>query len=125
MAELTAQLVSVDRLLWKGQAKIVTAQTTEGEIGILPGHEPLLGQLKDNGVVTIQPVDDERIVAAGQGGFLSVQGDKVTILADYAIFAGEVDSAAAESGLHDEDELTKARSEAELAAVRRASNINR
>ena len=44
MAELTAQLVSVDRLLWKGPASIVTAQTTEGEIGILPGHEPLLGQ---------------------------------------------------------------------------------
>ena len=119
MAELTAQLVSVDRLLWKGQAKIVTAQTTEGEIGILPGHEPFLGQLKNNGVVTISPVDGERIVAAVQGGFLSVQGDKVTVLADYAIFADEVDSAAAESGLEAQDEDVKHRSEAELAAVRR------
>lgn len=122
MAELTAQLVSVDRMLWSGQASIVTAQTTEGEIGILPGHEPLLGQLKDNGVVTIRPVDGERIVAAVQGGFLAVQGERVTILADYAIFASEVDSADAESHLQDEDAVTKARSEAELAAVRRASH---
>ena len=121
MAELTAQLVAVDRMLWKGQASIVTAQTTEGEIGILPGHEPLLGQLKDNGVVTIRPVDGERIVAAVQGGFLSVVGDKVTILADYAIFADEVDTADAKSHLDDEDSVVKARSEAELAAVRRKS----
>ena len=119
MAELTAQLVAVDRLLWKGQASIVTAQTTEGEIGVLPGHEPLLGQLKDNGVVTIRPIGGERIVAAVQGGFLSVVGDKVTVLADYAIFADEVDSAVAESNLDNEDRVVQARSEAELAAVRR------
>lgn len=119
MAELTAQLVAVDRMLWKGQASIVTAQTTEGEIGILPGHEPLLGQLKNNGVVTIRPVEGDRIVAAVQGGFLSVVGDKVTVLADYAVLADEVDAAAAESHLNDEDRTIKARSEAELAAVRR------
>lgn len=121
MAEITVQLVSVDRMLWSGQASILTAQTTEGEIGILPGHEPLLGQLKENGVVTIRPIEGERIVAAVQGGFLSVQGDKVTVLADYAIFADEVDSASAESELGNEDELLKARAEAELAAVRRST----
>ncbi|WKD57833.1 ATP synthase epsilon chain [Corynebacterium capitovis DSM 44611] len=122
MAEITVQLVAVDRMLWSGQASILTAQTTEGEIGILPGHEPLLGQLKENGVVTIRPIDGDRIVAAVQGGFLSVQGDKVTVLADYAIFANEVDSAEAERGLGDADAHTKARSEAELAAVRRSSS---
>ncbi|WP_291313855.1 F0F1 ATP synthase subunit epsilon [Corynebacterium sp. UBA2622] len=121
MAEITVQLVSVDRMLWSGQASILTAQTTEGEIGILPGHEPLLGQLKENGVVTIRPTEGERIVAAVQGGFLSVQGDKVTILADYAIFADEVDSAAAENELGADDAQSKARAEAELAAVRRNS----
>ncbi len=119
MAELTAQLVAVDRMLWKGTASIVTAQTTEGEIGILPGHEPLLGQLKSNGVVTIRPTDGDRIVAAVQGGFLSVVGDKVTVLADFAVFADEVDTTEAESHLQDEDATVKARSEAELAAVRR------
>ena len=119
MAELTAQLVSVDRMLWSGPASIVTAQTIEGEIGVLPGHEPFLGQLKENGVVTIRPISGDDAVAAVQGGFLSVQGDKVTVLADYAIFADEVDSAEAESGLEAQDEDVKHRSEAELAAVRR------
>ena len=122
MAELTSQLVSVDRMLWSGPASIVTAQTIEGEIGVLPGHEPFLGQLKENGVVTIRPTSGDRIVAAVQGGFLSVQGDKVTILADYAIFADEVDSAEAESGLRAENEDVKHRSEAELAAVRRSAS---
>ncbi|SDS18160.1 F0F1 ATP synthase subunit epsilon [Corynebacterium timonense] len=121
MADITVQLVSVDRMLWSGQASILTAQTTEGEIGILPGHEPLLGQLKENGVVTIRPVDGDRVVAAVQGGFLSVQGDKVTVLADYAIFADEVDSASAKSELDADDDQAKARAEAELAAVRRNS----
>ena len=119
MAELTAQLVSVDRMLWSGQASIVTAQTIEGEIGVLPGHEPFLGQLKENGVVTIRPTSGDRIVAAAQGGFLSVVGDKVTVLADYAIFADEIDSEVAKSNLDNEDRVLQARSEAELAAVRR------
>ncbi|AWB83833.1 F0F1 ATP synthase subunit epsilon [Corynebacterium liangguodongii] len=123
MADITVQLVSVDRMIWTGQASIVTAQTTEGEIGILPGHEPLLGQLKDNGVVTINPVDGERIIAAVQGGFLSVVGDKVTILADWAVLSDEVNSSEAESNAsQDDDELSKWRGQAELAAVRRAGN---
>ncbi|WP_018295776.1 F0F1 ATP synthase subunit epsilon [Corynebacterium lubricantis] len=122
MADITVQLVSVDRMLWSGQASIVTAQTTEGEIGVLPGHEPLLGQLAENGVVTITPVDGDKIVAAVQGGFLSVTADKVTVLADFAIFANEVDVAASESELSSEDDLTKSRAEAALAAVRRNQN---
>lgn len=121
MADITAQLVSVDEMIWSGQAKIVTAQTTEGEIGILPGHEPLLGQLKENGVVTINPVDGERIVAAVQGGFLSVVDDKVTVLADWATLANDVNSSEAESAAsQDDDELSKWRGQAGLAAVRRA-----
>ena len=121
MADITAELVSVERLLWSGQASMVTAETTEGEIGILPGHEPILGQLKDNGVVTINPLDGERIVAAVQGGFLSVVGNKVTVLADWATLASEVDSSEAESNANqDDDELSKWRGQAELAAVRRA-----
>lgn len=119
MAEITAHLVSVERMLWSGEAKIVTAQTSEGEIGVLPGHEPFLGQLKENGVVTITPVDGDKIVAAVQGGFVSVTGDKVTILADYAIFADEVDS---NQEFDEEDPTSKARRDAEQAALRRSGN---
>lgn len=121
MADVTVELVSVERMLWKGTASIVTAQTTEGEIGVLPGHEPMLGQLVENGVVTIRPTEGNKLVAAVQGGFLSVSKDKVTILADYAIWADEVDTSRAEAALSDSDSLVKARAEAELKAVRRSA----
>ncbi|AJE32939.1 F0F1 ATP synthase subunit epsilon [Corynebacterium humireducens NBRC 106098 = DSM 45392] len=119
MADITVELVAVERMLWSGTASIVTAQTTEGEIGVLSGHEPMLGQLRENGVVTIRPTDGDRLVAGVQGGFLSVSPEKVTILADYAIWADEVDSSLAESQLQDEDESVRARAEASLNAVRR------
>ncbi|QYR18633.1 F0F1 ATP synthase subunit epsilon [Corynebacterium glutamicum] len=121
MAEITVELVSVERMLWTGQASIVTAQTTEGEIGVLPDHEPLLGQLVENGVVTIQPIDGEKLIAGVSDGFLSVSKEKVTILADFAVWANEVDTASAEADLNSDDELAKAHAEAGLRAVRRSS----
>ena len=120
MAEIAAQLVSVERALWTGTATSVTAQTTEGEIGVLPGHEPLLGLLVENGVVTIRTNDGEKLVAAVQGGFLSVSSDKITILADSASWAREVDVADAQSRAESaEDERDKALAESELRAVKR------
>ena len=119
MAEIAVELVAVERMLWAGQASIVTAQTTEGEIGVLPGHEPMLGQLVDNGVVVIRPVDGDKLVAAVQGGFLSVSEDKVTILAEFAVWADEIDVAEAEVAAASDDEETKALGEAKLRAVRR------
>ena len=119
MAEIAVELVAVERMLWSGQASIVTAQTTEGEIGVLPGHEPILGQLVDNGVVVIRPVDGDKLVAAVQGGFLSVSEDKVTILAEFAVWADEIDVAEAEVAAASDDEETKALGEAKLRAVRR------
>ncbi|QRP60791.1 F0F1 ATP synthase subunit epsilon [Corynebacterium minutissimum] len=119
MADITAELVSVERLLWTGKATMVTAETTEGEIGVLPGHEPMVGQLINNGVVTIHPADGERRVAAVQGGFLSVSENKITVLADWAIWAREVDETQAQEDLKSEDELTRSRGEAALRAVRR------
>lgn len=119
MAEIAAELVAVERALWSGKASIVTAQTIEGEIGVLPGHEPMLGQLVDNGVVTITPVDGDKLIAACHGGFLSVSPEKVTILADYAAWATEVDVDSAEEDAQSSDEDVKTRGEAELRAVRR------
>jgi F-type H+-transporting ATPase subunit epsilon len=53
VAELHVELVAVDREVWSGEATQVSARTTEGEIGVLPGHAPLLGQLAEGGTVTI------------------------------------------------------------------------
>ncbi|AWT25844.1 MULTISPECIES: F0F1 ATP synthase subunit epsilon [Corynebacterium] len=121
MAEIATELVSVERMLWSGNATSVTAQTTEGEIGVLPGHEPLLGQLVDNGVVVIRTAEGEKLVAAVQGGFLSVSSTKVTVLADSAVWAGEVDASDAESRAKDASASALERDTAvsELRAVRR------
>ncbi|WP_304324043.1 F0F1 ATP synthase subunit epsilon [Corynebacterium frankenforstense] len=119
MADITVELVSVERKLWSGKATILTAQTTEGEIGVLPGHEPMLGQLAENGVVTVRPVDGDRRVAAVQGGFLSVSKEKVTVLADWAEWADEVDRAQAEADADSDDEMVHGRGQAALRALQR------
>ena len=120
MADITAELVSVERVLWQGKATILTAQTTEGEIGVLAGHEPMLGQLVENGVVTIRPVEGGKLTAAVHGGFLSVSKDKVTVLADYAIWADEVNESQSQADAQSDDVEVRNRAEAELRAVRRS-----
>lgn len=122
MADITVQLVSVDRLLWSGQASSFTAQTTEGEIGVLPGHEPLLGRLAANGIVTLtDAATGEFRVAAVQKGFLSVSAEKITVLAEQAIWSDEVDEEFHSANLNSEDKMEKARAEGALKALRRAS----
>ena len=91
MATLQVDLVAVERMLWSGEARMVIARTTEGELGVLPGHAPLLGQLAEGGVVTIRSESGEDVVVAAHGGFLSVTERGVSILAETAEFAGDID----------------------------------
>lgn len=86
---LHVELVSVEREVWSGEADEVLARTTEGEIGILPGHTPLLGQLAEGYDVTIVQQGGSPIVVNVSGGFLSVTGEGVTILAESATLPGE------------------------------------
>ena len=121
MAEITTQLVAVERPLWSGKATLVSAQTTEGESGVLPGHQPFLGQLVNNGTVSIKTVDGETLVASVQGGFISVSQTKISILADKAVWADEGNVSEAEAHLDSDDPEVKARAESEVRAARRAS----
>ncbi|MFI9010186.1 F0F1 ATP synthase subunit epsilon [Actinosynnema sp. NPDC053489] len=117
MAEMTVQLVAVERRLWSGTATSVVAQTLEGEIGILPGHEPVLGQLVEGGVVRIRTTDNELVTAAVHGGFLSVTGEGVSILAEDAELAEEIDVEKARSDAQGSDEVDRARAVARLRAA--------
>ena len=122
MAEMTVELVAVEQRLWSGAATLVSAQTTEGEIGIMPGHEPVLGQLIEGGTVSITSVDGERIVAAVHGGFLSVTATTVTILAESADMAQDIDVEAAKAVLAENsgDLEAIAVAKGQLRAVERA-----
>jgi len=83
-------LVVPDRELWSGEARIVVAKTTEGDIGVLSGHSPVFGILTEGSVVEIL-TEEAEIRAAVSGGFLSVADDRVSILAAQAELGGEVD----------------------------------
>src|SRR5947209_8396317 len=91
VATLQVELVAVERMLWSGEARVVIARTTEGELGVLPGHAPLLGELAEGGVVTIRTESGEDVVVAAHGGFLSVTERGVSILAETAEFSGDID----------------------------------
>ena len=91
MATLQVELVAVERMIWSGEATMVIARTTEGELGVLPGHAPLLGELAPGGVVRIRPESGEELIVAAHGGFLSVTEKGVSILAETAEIASEID----------------------------------
>lgn len=99
MATVHVELVSVERLLWSGEARMVIARTTEGELGILPGHAPLLGELAAGGIVRVQQDAGEELTFAVHGGFLSVTEDGVSILAELAEPAEEIDVSRAQQAL--------------------------
>jgi len=117
VAEMSVELVAVERRLWSGTATFVVAQTMEGEIGIMPGHERVLGQLVEGGVVSITTTDGEHVSAAVHGGFLSVTADSVSVLAESAELGEEIDVAAARTALSEGDEDEQARAGARLRAA--------
>jgi len=113
---LQVELVAADRQIWSGEASMVIARTLDGEIGIKSRHVPVLGVLQ-SGPVRIETLDGETIVAAVHGGFLSVDNDVVSILAEVAELSDEIDVARAQAAL---ERVRAAGEAADLAAERRA-----
>ena len=101
---MQVEVVSADRVVWSGESTNIIAKTVAGEIGILPGHSPVLGVLEPS-AVTIFCEDGRRETIAVDGGFISVSRGRVSILSEYARLA---------------DELSVAQAERELAEAQRA-----
>ena len=80
MSPLQVELVAADRRVWTGEASMVRARSVDGELGILPGHTPLLGVLVSGDVVIHGDGGDQ--TATIDSGFLSVEHDRVTIVAE-------------------------------------------
>lgn len=126
---LHVELVAADRTVWSGEAEMVIARTTEGDVGVLRGHAPLLSVLAD-AVVEISTIERGVVVAAVDGGFLSVADDRVSILSQHALLPEEIDVDEARVELEearsmviadDEGERRLRRAEARIRAVERAS----
>jgi len=126
---LHVELVAADRLVWSGEATMVIARTTEGDVGILPNHAPMLSVVIE-GVVDIQTDEGETWVAAVDAGFLSVANNRVSVLAERAEMSHEIDLEKAreelerckQAGENDDEAQEKLRrAEARIRAVERAS----
>lgn len=126
---LHVELVAADRLVWSGEATMVIARTTEGDLGILPGHAPVLSVIIE-GVVDVQTEDGQTWVAAVGAGFLSVANNRVSILSEHAEMSHEIDLEKARQDLErakasgeNDDAAAEAvrRAEARIRAVERAS----
>ena len=99
MATMHVELVSIEEALWSGEATAVYARTVVGQIGILPGHTPLLGALAPGFSVRIDQEDGEPLSVAVHGGFLSVRKDGVSVLAEQAEMADDIDVSRARAAL--------------------------
>ncbi len=126
---LQVELVAADRLVWSGEAKMVIARTTEGDVGILPNHAPMLSLMVD-GVVDVQTTDGETWIAAVDAGFLSVANNRVSVLSEHAEMAHDIDlekarqelERAKDSGENDDEvQATVRRLEARVRAAEQAS----
>ena len=132
MAEpMQVEVVSADRVVWSGRSTNIIAKTVEGEIGILPGHSPMLAVLEPSAVVVFSD-DGTREVVAVEGGFISVSQGRVSILSEYARLATEMSLREAERELDaaqqvldsgdygDEDRRRYDRASAQLRAAQKA-----
>ncbi|MEK9664604.1 MAG: F0F1 ATP synthase subunit epsilon [Candidatus Nanopelagicales bacterium] len=117
MAELDVSIVSVERKIWSGKATFLFTRTTSGDIGILPHHIPLVAQLVDDAMVRVERDGEDDLRVAVDGGYLSVTEAGVTILAESAEFAAEIDGDQAKVDAASDDPATAARGRARLRAL--------
>ncbi len=94
---LTLEIVTPDARVYSDTIETVVIPTVEGEVGILPGHIPLLTQV-EHGELRVTK-DGQTQLLAVSGGFAEVEGDRVHILAEHAITEEKIDEAAVEAAL--------------------------
>ena len=109
-ATLQVEIVSAEEAIWSGEATLVSASAQMGEVGIAPGHTPLITRIKPGEVRVKTAGDEDELDIYVSGGILEVQPYVVTILADTAVRAQDLDEAAAQKA--------KEEAEAQLADIK-------
>ena len=108
---IRCDIVSAEAEIFTGEATMIVATGEMGELGIAPRHAPLITRLKPGKVVVTTP-DGEQLDFAISGGILEVQPQVVTVLADTAIRADEIDEAAVRAAKEEAERILANRGEA-------------
>ena len=118
MATIHVDVVSAEESIFAGEAEFVVLPGEAGELGIYPKHTPLITRIRPGVVRIKQPAKNEEDQVFVAGGILEVQPNVVTVLADTAIRAKDLDEAKASEALRQAEEAKKnATSELEIAKV--------
>lgn len=123
MASLYVDVVSAEESIFSGEAKFVALPGESGELGILPGHTPLISRIRPGTLKIVRPDGGEDLVFVA-GGIIEVQPSGVTVLTDTAVRAADLDEAKAEAARkRAEEALRNAKDKADIAAVEAELNV--
>jgi F-type H+-transporting ATPase subunit epsilon len=120
---LTLEIVTPEDRVYNDTVDTVVIPTVEGEIGILPGHIPLLTQVADGELRVSKGVETKNLVIGG--GFAQIEGDRVKVLAEFAINEAQIDESAAEKAMQRAEEALKTKEKLEPAEVERLEALVR
>ena len=120
---LTLEIVTPEARVYSDTIDTVVIPTVEGEIGILPGHIPLLTQVAA-GELRVLKNGKTELLAVGNG-FAEIDGDKVSVLAESAITEEKIDVDAAEKAMQRAQEALRGRDSLDAAEVERFESIVR
>ena len=120
---LTLEIVTPEARVYSDTIDSVVIPTVEGEIGILPGHIPLLTQVADGELrVTKGTVTTGLVVGEG---FAEIEGDRVKVLAEFAIHEAQIDENAAENAIQRAEDALKGKSKLDPAEIERLESLVR
>jgi len=120
---LTLEIVTPEDRVFSDTIDTVVIPTLEGEIGILPGHIPLLTQVADGELRVTRGSETKGLVVGG--GFAEIDGDHVKILAEFAIDEAQIDENAAEKAIQRAEEALKGRQALDVSEIERLESLVR
>jgi F-type H+-transporting ATPase subunit epsilon len=120
---LTLEIVTPEDRVYSDTVDTVVIPTVEGEIGILPGHIPLLTQVADGELRVSKGSETKNLVVGG--GFAEIEGDRVKVLAEFAINEAQIDEDAAEKAIQRAEDALKGKQDLDAAEVERLESVVR
>ena len=94
MARLGFEIVTAERVVYSDEVDVVVAPSVDGQLAVLPQHAPLMAMLQPGEIIVRKDAEEQSLFVSG--GFMEVIGNRVTVLADTAERADEIDTARAE-----------------------------